>query len=99
MKGLQYLHDMSVMHGNLTPSNVLVNLSGDAIVSDFSLSKSLLTESPIFTQSNGPSGSFRYMPPEIYGTAPLTTQADVYSWGMTALEIITGRTYPHHPTP
>ncbi|KAK0199651.1 kinase-like domain-containing protein [Desarmillaria ectypa] len=35
--GMQYLHSCDVVHGGLKPSNILINDSGDACVSDWSM--------------------------------------------------------------
>ncbi|KAJ8517749.1 hypothetical protein ONZ45_g5104 [Pleurotus djamor] len=36
--GIQYLHSFSIVHGDLTGSNVLIDADGDACISDFGLS-------------------------------------------------------------
>lgn len=86
-KGLEYLHSVNIMHGGLQGSNVLVTLNGNAVLSDFSLSK-VLDGGAMFTQSNGPSASLRWMSPEAHNQELMTDQSDVYSWGMTALQIL-----------
>lgn len=80
------------MHGGLQGSNVLVTLNGSAVLSDFSLSK-VLDGGAMFTQSNGPSASLRWMSPEAHNQELMTAQSDVYSWGMTALQILSLREY------
>lgn len=62
-KGLEYLHSINIMHGELQGSNVLVTLNGSAVLSDFSLSK-VLEAGTMFTQSNGPPATLRWMSPE-----------------------------------
>jgi len=87
LKGLEYIHGMGILHGGLQASNVLIALNGSAVLSDFSLSK-VMDAGAMFTQSNGPSASLRWMSPEAHNAEILTAQSDVYSWGMTALQIL-----------
>ena len=78
--GLAFLHTSSkVAHGNIKSTNVLLDHSGNACLSDFGLS--------IFaSRSNG------YRAPEAGSDArKLTQKSDVYSFGVLLLEILTGK--------
>ncbi|KAG8999648.1 hypothetical protein FRB94_003863 [Tulasnella sp. JGI-2019a] len=88
-KGLAYLHSVSILHDALQGSNVLVDQTGNAVLSDFSLSK-VMDPDTIMTQTNGPQSSIRWLAPEAQSFRTLTSATDVYSWGMTALEIASG---------
>lgn len=90
MSGLAYLHNRGVLHGALQPSNVLVEEDGQAVLSDFTLSKTV-SDAAIIPSGSSQASSFRYQAPEISDTGVLTKSADVYSWAMTALEIVSGR--------
>ncbi|KDQ58035.1 hypothetical protein JAAARDRAFT_34851 [Jaapia argillacea MUCL 33604] len=102
---LEYLHNLSepIVHGNLKASNVMITDSGSACIVDLGLSSVVSTAN--FTTANI-AGSCRWMAPEIMNPPdladddddyhiPFTTASDVYSFGMTALEIFTGK-YPFH---
>ncbi|KAG1762844.1 kinase-like protein, partial [Suillus occidentalis] len=96
--GLQYLHNESVVHGDLTGSNVLINAKGRACLADFGLST-------IIVEFNGTSyfttsvwGNVRWAAMELYQTpdnASLTTACDVYSFGSIILQILT-RKVPYY---
>ncbi|KAG1782024.1 kinase-like domain-containing protein [Suillus placidus] len=94
--GLAYLHRKNVIHGDLKPTNVLLDNSFNAVLTDFGLSRVL--EASGFTTTNIKAvGTFRYMARELMNptypsaTAPLPTlQSDVWSAGMTGLEILSG---------
>jgi len=89
--GLDYLHHLKepIVHGAIKGENVLISDDGKALLADFGVSN--LIESP-FTQSNGPGANYRWMAPEIQGGGGnLTKACDVWSWGMTTLELITGK--------
>ncbi|KAG8892444.1 hypothetical protein FRC00_012041, partial [Tulasnella sp. 408] len=88
-QGLRYLHNQDIIHGSLKPSNILVQDDGRACLSDFSLAK-LATPDAKNTQTNPQVNVFRYQAPEVILDEPISKASDVYSWAMTALEIITG---------
>ncbi|KAJ7933913.1 kinase-like domain-containing protein, partial [Mycena leptocephala] len=91
--GLEYLHDHDIVHGDLKPSNVLVDEQFVPHICDFGISKIL--NSPGFTTTS--LGTFAYMAPELFlvvgsgeqeGTVPSTTKkSDVYSFALLALEV------------
>ncbi|KAG8740000.1 hypothetical protein FRC11_000445 [Ceratobasidium sp. 423] len=90
--GLRYLHSQSppIAHGSLRGSNVLIGDGGGALLTDFGLSKALddLTAAVRFTQSTGVNGYYRWVAPELYeDDGQMTPKSDIYSWGMTALEL------------
>ncbi|KDN46663.1 hypothetical protein RSAG8_04043, partial [Rhizoctonia solani AG-8 WAC10335] len=79
--GLTYLHEAKVIHGDLRAANLLVSITGEAIVSD-----------PIILADNtlkDEHSRFRWMAPEIIKGEHQNRSSDVYSLGMTILEIIT----------
>jgi len=82
--GLAYLHLNGVIHGNLTPSNVLINDDGTACITDIGLSH---TASELGMMQQSP----RYMAPELLhdGRLPVTSTSDVYSYGCVCYEIFT----------
>ncbi|KAG2102838.1 kinase-like domain-containing protein [Suillus discolor] len=95
LSGLEYLHDKKVIHGDLKPTNVLIDNSWNAVLADFGLS--LVLDVSGFTTTNVKAvGTFRYMAPELMNppnplvTPRPTAQSDIWSAGMTGLEILSG---------
>ncbi|KAG9024838.1 hypothetical protein FS837_005179 [Tulasnella sp. UAMH 9824] len=88
-RGLAYLHNKKIIHGFLKPSNILINDDGRAILSDFSLVQppAIGGKSAQVNQLN----VTRYQSPELISGEAVSEASDVYSWAMTALEIITGK--------
>eukprot|EP00249_Psilotum_nudum_P025068 c29366_g2_i1 orf=1775-3868(+) len=87
-RGIAYIHheckSQKISHGNIKSSNILLNKSGTACVSDFGLAP-MAVHSGIFSLSLG------YRAPEHAQTKKLSQGADVYSFGVLLLEILTGK--------
>nr|GEX05408.1 putative receptor protein kinase ZmPK1 [Tanacetum cinerariifolium] len=92
-KGLAYLHEEClewVLHCDVKPHNILLDADYNPKVADFGLSKLFNQagiENSIFSKIRGTRG---YMAPEWVFNLPITSKADVYSYGMVVLEMITG---------
>ncbi|KAK3409849.1 LOW QUALITY PROTEIN: hypothetical protein EUGRSUZ_J01925, partial [Eucalyptus grandis] len=95
---IEYLHhhcQMSIIHGDLKPSNVLLDHDMLARVCDFGLAKFLckstnLDASHCQASSSGLKGTVGYIAPE-YGLGGASSLlGDVYSFGILLLEMFTG---------
>ncbi|GAB2300665.1 hypothetical protein Dimus_034699 [Dionaea muscipula] len=91
-RGLARIHSeymsSKIPHGNVTSSNVLVDKNGLACISDFGLSLLLHPAHAIARLGAG------YRAPEQSQTKKLSQQADVYSFGVILLEVLTGKAPP-----
>lgn len=101
-RGLDYLHSRTpnpVYHGDLKGLNVVISDEGHALLTDFGLSY-LVNSSFSMTVPKQCGGSLNWMPPEFLDTEEnmeTTLAGDVWSFGMTALELFTRRN-PFHDT-
>ncbi|XP_057457765.1 probable leucine-rich repeat receptor-like serine/threonine-protein kinase At3g14840 [Lotus japonicus] len=92
-KGLAYLHGESrlkVVHRDIKATNVLLDKDLNPKISDFGLAK--LNDEDKTHIDTRIAGTYGYMAPEYAMHGYLTDKADVYSFGIVALEIVSGTT-------
>ncbi len=104
-RALAFAHDEGVVHRDIKPENVLLS-GGTAVVTDFGIAKAIQTartaETPTnpdlvhrtggTTQTGFAKGTPAYMSPEqAAGDEFVDYRSDIYSWGIVAWELFSGR--------
>ncbi|CAM9773716.1 unnamed protein product, partial [Phaeothamnion confervicola] len=91
--GLDFLHGRRKLHRDVKAGNVLLTDSGAAKLADFGVSRE------VTSSNNGKAqtviGTPYWMAPEIIQEVPYDGRADVWSLGITAIELAEGHP-PHH---
>jgi serine/threonine protein kinase len=86
-RGLEAAHDRGILHGDLKPSNLMLDADGRAKIMDFGLAN--------FSRLAGYRGEIAgtpdYMAPEQRRGQPSTIQTEMYALGLVLYELFTGR--------
>ncbi|OQV17165.1 Dual specificity mitogen-activated protein kinase kinase 2 [Hypsibius exemplaris] len=92
LKGLIYLKDQhNILHRDIKPSNILINSRGEVKLCDFGVSGQLID-----SMANSFVGSRSYMSPERLKGSAYTVASDIWSLGLSLMELALGR-YPIPP--
>ncbi|CAM8980655.1 unnamed protein product [Rhodiola kirilowii] len=86
---LHYSCAPRIVHRDIKPSNILLDEESNAYLSDFGLAKLLeVSETHATTDVEG---TFGYVAPEYANTRRVSDKADVYSFGIVLLELLSGK--------
>jgi serine/threonine-protein kinase len=86
---LTYAHRSRVVHRDIKPANILIDVDGNAVVTDFGIAK--VARMPGHTHTGALVGTPAYMSPEQCAGTEVSGATDQYSLGAVAYEMITGQ--------
>ena len=86
--GLAAAHDRGIVHRDIKGGNILVDLDGRVLVTDFGIARAMADAS--LTQSGMIVGTPHYMSPEQCAGRPLGPQSDQYSLAAVGFQMLTG---------
>lgn len=89
LKGLEYLHKNYIIHRDLKSNNILVSNKGEVKLCDFGVSGKLI-DNGIWTNRHTFIGTLAFMAPEVMEQIEYDSRADIWSFGILALELAYG---------
>jgi serine/threonine protein kinase len=86
--GLQALHERGLVHRDVKPSNIMLDVGGHAALADFGLAKGAVYSA--LTRPGQVLGTLAYMAPELIRGEPASPASDLYALGCVAFEGLAG---------
>lgn len=87
-RALAFAHSERIVHRDVKPANILVNVKGDVILTDFGIAKGV--DGTGLTKSGTQIGTPVYMSPEQFTGESVGPASDQYALGITAYQLLTG---------
>lgn len=84
---LSYMHLSGYLHLDVKPDNILIRDDGLLVLADFDLA---MERKPKPVKLSPLPGTFAYLPPETLGRQLVDEQTDIFSFGVTCYEMLTG---------
>jgi serine/threonine-protein kinase len=89
---LQAAHEKGIVHRDIKPENILLTPQGDVKVADFGLAQLTLEGERVnLTQEGVTMGTPLYMSPEQVSASQIDARSDLYSLGVTAYHLLSGK--------
>ncbi len=85
-QGMMAAHERHIIHRDIKPQNIIISMDGKVKVADFGIAKAISMQ----TKNSDAIGSVHYIPPEQASGNISDARSDIYSFGITLYEMVTG---------
>ena len=89
--GLQCAHERGIIHRDVKPANIMRLANGSVKIMDFGIARIATDTTHQLTQTGFIIGTLTYMSPEQFNGAPADPQCDIFAYGVTFYELLTGK--------
>lgn len=89
LSALAYAHKMNIIHRDIKPANMMLTPQGVVKLMDFGIARS--GTDGTLTSTGTTLGSLNYMPPEQVRGESADARSDIYSFGISLYELLTGK--------
>ena len=89
-EALSVAHENDVVHRDLKPENILIDERGNAYLTDFGIAKRT-THAENITEADAIVGTLPYLSPEQINNIDISSQTDIYSFGILLYEMLAGK--------
>ena len=89
LSALAYAHKQNIIHRDIKPANMMLTPQGVVKLMDFGIARSATDGS--LTSTGTTLGSLNYMPPEQVRGESADARSDIYSFGVSLYEMLTGK--------
>jgi serine/threonine protein kinase len=86
-EALAYVHEQGIIHRDVCPHNVIITPERVAKLIDFGLS---IPNTPNFCKPGNRTGKVSYMAPELIKRSTTDVRVDVFAFGVSAYQVLTG---------
>ncbi len=89
LSALSYAHKQNIIHRDIKPANMMLTPQGVVKLMDFGIARS--STDGTLTSTGTTLGSLNYMPPEQVRGESADARSDIYSFGVSLYELLTGK--------
>ena len=90
-EALQHAHESGIVHREIKPANLVVDVSGQIRITDFGLAQ--IRSEVGLTRTGDTPGTLRYMSPEQAAGKPVDHRTDTYGLGVSSSYSVTPKPY------
>jgi hypothetical protein len=89
--GLQCAHELGITHRDVKPANIMRLASGAVKIMDFGIARIATEATNSLTKTGFIIGTLSYMSPEQFNGSTADAQSDIFAFGVTFYELLTGK--------